>query len=122
MAEIIRDVYCYTNLDGVSDTTISEIDGRTYALVVASADNGVQIIDITDPGSPVAVTDDENGFTELDGANSVAVSEIDGRTYALVVALGGDGVQIIVITVPTNPTTTAVITDGAVGLRSWPGA
>ena len=53
-------------------------------------DDGVQIIDITTPGSPTAtasVTDGVNGFDELDGAFVFPVFCIT-RVCSVLVALG----------------------------------
>ena len=50
--------------------------GRTYAIVTAWGDDGVQIIDITNPihPSPVsAVFDGSGGFSALDDARDVEV-------------------------------------------------
>ena len=81
-----------------------EISGRIYA-VVAWPDDGVQIIDISDSGTPVlvaAITDGADGFTELGGASDIEIVEISGRTYAVVAAIR-DGVQMIDISCPTVP-------------------
>ena len=95
--------------------TTTTIGGSVYALVAGYADDGIQIIDITDPTSPAAVasvTDGVGGFDELDGAYSVATVEIGGHHYALVAATLDDGVQIINITYPASPAAVASVTDG----------
>ena len=46
----------YATLKNATDVTAITIDGSTYALVTAYADNGVQIIDISDPSSPKPVS------------------------------------------------------------------
>ena len=105
------------------DTVV--IGGSTYALVAASVDDGLQIIDITDPGNPsptASVTDGVGGFGELDGARSVDTAVIGGSTYALVAASGDDGLQIINITDPGNPSPTASVTDGVGGFGELRGA
>ncbi len=115
----------FMELDGAHHITIAEIAGGTYALVAAFSDNGVQIMDITDPTNPVpiaAVTDDADGFTELWGAGDIAVTDIDGRTYAIVTAFLDDGVQIMDITDPTNPVHIAAVTDDADGFTELWGA
>ena len=63
--------------------------GRTYAIVAALDDDGVQIMDITNPihPSPVsAVFDGSGGFGALDGAIDAEVFTQGGRTYAIVAA------------------------------------
>ena len=71
----------------------------TYALVAAKGDHGVQVIDITNPYAPTnasAPTDGSNGFTKLNGPESIAI--IAGSPeYALVAAKGDNGTQIIKI-------------------------
>ena len=83
---------------------------RHYALVAASTDNGVQIIDITDPSIPTAVasvtdnsTANPTNYSELQGASSVTTTYIGSRHYALVSSVGDNGVQIIDITEPARP-------------------
>ena len=105
----------FTELDGAYSVTTVVIGESTYALVTSYADDGVQIIDISTPASPTAtaaVTDGQGGFTELDGASSITTVVIDNTTYALVASYLDDGVQIINITDPENPTATAAVTDG----------
>ncbi|MYH04859.1 MAG: hypothetical protein F4140_08380, partial [Cenarchaeum sp. SB0675_bin_21] len=43
----------FTALDGANGVAIAEISGRTYAVITGN--DGVQIIDITVPASPVPV-------------------------------------------------------------------
>ena len=103
----------FTELDGAQSITTATIGSSTYALVASYVDEGVQIIDITDPSNPTAtaaVTDDQNGFTRLDGPRGITTATIDGSHYALVTSqLDGGGVQIINITDPSNPTATAAV-------------
>ena len=82
-----------------------ERDGRTYAIVAAGDDGGVQIMDITNPIHPTpisAVFDGLGGFSALGGPSDVEVFERDGRTYAIVTAWSDGGVQIMDITHPTQ--------------------
>ena len=95
----------FAGLGGAWDVAIAEISGKTYAVVAARDDDSVQVVDITDPASPVPVaglTDGVGGFTELDGAWDVAIAEISDRTYAVVAAYLDDGIQIIDITDPDH--------------------
>ena len=81
--------------------------------MAATDENGVQIIDITDPSSPSPVANVTDGatYTELYGAQSVATTQINSRHYALVAAWGDDGVQMIDITDPSSPSPVASATD-----------
>ena len=102
-------------LDDPSDIATVTIDTSTYALVTANTSDSVQIINITDPLNPTPasnITDDNDGYTKLDGARFITTVTIDTSTYALVAAYDDFGVQIINITDPYNPTSASAITDG----------
>ena len=111
----VTDGTTYTELDGASDITTTQIGSKHYALVPSSSDSGVQIINITDPANPAAVAaiaDGIGGFTTLAGATGITTTQINSKHYALVAAFQDDGVQIIDITDPANPAPVAAITDG----------
>ena len=113
----------YTVLKGAISITTTTIDSRHYALVASFFDDGVQIIDITDPSSPSAVagiTDCDTNctatdYTVLKGAISVTTTTIQvngvDRHYALVSSSTDDGVQIINITDPSRPSAIASVAD-----------
>ena len=123
----------FNELAGASAVAVAEIGGSTYAVVAASADSGVQVINITDPASPAAVssvTDGAGGFDRLDGASGIAVAGLGAATYAVVAAPGfatdgswyvgghlGGGVQVINITDPASPAAVSSVTDGAGGFH-----
>ena len=101
-------------LNGARSITTVVIGARTYALVASFIDHGVQIIDITDPTSPTATASiTDSSSLALDGPNDITTVEVEGRTYALVAAIGDDGAQIIDITDPTNHIATASIMDSS---------
>ena len=109
VAHVVDGQNSFTALYGARSIATTTIGSSTYALVAASVDNGVQIIDITDPSNPVAVSavsDGQGNFTELSFASSIATTTIGSSTYALVAASTDDGVQIINITTPSNPIAT----------------
>ena len=115
----------FNELEGAYDITTVVIDGSTYALVASLLDNGVQIIDITDPANPVAtssVTDGVDGFDTLKGASSITVVQSDLYTFALVASFGDNGVQAINITDPANPVAGSSIIDGSDGFDTLGGA
>ena len=100
-----------TILDGAYDVAIFGVGNRTYAVVAAVVEDGIQIIDVTDPATPVgagSIVDDAG--TALDGASAVDVFGVGDRTYA-VVASYREGIQIINVTDPSNPAATAAIFD-----------
>ncbi len=111
----ITDGDTFDELSGAYGITTVQIDSFTYALVVSNGDNGIQIIDITDPATPTAVSSisDGNTFDTLDGATDIAVVTIGLSTYALVTAFLDDGIQIINITNPAAPTVAYSISDGS---------
>ena len=92
-------------LGGAHHIATFESDDRTYAAVASDDDDGVQILDLTDPYSVTAA----DGITDIEGASHVTVFESDGRTYAAVVLY--DGVQILDLTDPYSVTVAGSITD-----------
>ncbi len=104
----------FNELEGASDITTVRINSSTYALVASEFDDGVQIIDITNPASPMAVSSvtDDDTFDTLDGARGITAVTINTFTYALVVSRTDDGIQIIDITNPAAPTAVASVSDG----------
>ena len=109
----------FDELDGARSVSTFTIGESTYAIVASHTDDGVQIIDISDPDNIVAkasATDGVNSFDVLDGAIDVETFTIDGNTYAIVVANTDDGVQIIELnTDTTGPTVTITSSTGDSG-------
>ena len=108
----VTDGVNYTELEDPFDVTTVTIGSSTFALVASYLEDSIQIIDITDPSNPIpasALTDGEDGFTELDGSISVTTVTIGTSTYALVAAILDNGVQIIDITDPYHPTPVMVL-------------
>ena len=118
-ASSITDGTRYPTLKGAISITTATIEGSTYALVAALADNGVQIINITDPYNPTNVSSITDGtqYPVLKQAFSITTATIGGSTYALVAARSDNGVQIINITDPYNPTNVSSITKGESNLE-----
>ena len=93
-------------------TTFTLSDGNTYAAVASRIDNGVQILNVTDPTAITATAQiTDNGSLELEGAHDVTTFTSDGNTYAAVASWDDNGVQILNVTDPTAITATAQITD-----------
>jgi len=107
-------VNSFTELSGADDVEVFTISGSTYAIVASQTDDGVQIINISDPANIVATDSETDGvtFPELDGARSVDVFTISGSTYAIVASFVDNGVQIINISDPANIVATDSETDG----------
>ena len=90
-----------------TSVTTTTIGTKHYALVAVDFSDSLQIIDITNPASPVATVrlmDNSGGFDVLGGAYSVTTTKIGTKHYALVASYySNQGVQIIDITDPTKP-------------------
>ena len=105
-------------LNGASDVDTFTIGSSTYAIVAGNVDDGVQIIDISDPTDITATARMENAAGEapnLDGARGVDVFTIGSSTYAIVTSFNYDGVQIIDISDPTNIVAKDTVRDTATG-------
>jgi len=90
-------------LDGPNGVATTTIDGKTYAIVVGR-DDGIAIIDISTPSSPVYVSEiEDDADKELEYGRDVEVATINGRTYAFVAAVDDDALAIIDISTPSSP-------------------
>ena len=110
----IADTATLELLLGASGITTFESGGSTYAAVASFNDDGVQILDVTDPSDITAagsITD--TATLELDGARAIATFESGGSTYAAVASLNDDGVQILDVTDPSAITAAGSIGDTA---------
>ena len=108
----IDDTYVGLDLDGAASVTIFESDGNTYAAVTSYGDDSVQILDIADPYDITAagsITDTDD--LVLDGANSIAIFNSRGDTYAAVSSESDSGVQMLDITDPYDITAADNIVD-----------
>ena len=106
-------------LGGAHSVTTVKIGDGTYALVASYDDDGIQIIDITDPSNPTAAASVADSIRNY-GTTHVAAAEIGGGTYALA-ASEFDGIRIVNITDPSNPATTAHVSNNALyGFSSIP--
>ena len=95
----------FTELLHATHVATFTIGSSTYAIATGMNDDRLEIFDISDPDNIVAkdsATDEEDGFTELDGPIGVAIFTIGSSTYAIVAACHGcayddltGGVQII---------------------------
>ena len=105
-------------LDGAWDIATFKSGVQTYAIVTASNDAGVQILNITDPSNITAAGSIMNSDDlELNGPRGMATFESGTDTYAIVAAYTDDGVQILNITSPTNILPAGNITDDTTNLK-----
>ena len=112
-------------LNGASDIEILKTEGRVYALVTGKWEDGVQILDITDPTDPVpvaAIFDNTDGYLALRGATDIEVAPVADRIIAAVSGALDDAVQFIDVTDPTNPAPLHAVFDGSGGHRALDGA
>ena len=75
-----------------------EIGGTSYAAVVSTSDNGIQLARILANGTLEAAgsaSDGDGGFDALAGPSGVAAFEMGGETFAAVSSLRDSGVQVI---------------------------
>lgn len=115
----------FDSLGGANHVTISEISDRLYAIVTASSDNSLQIIDFASPEYPVSaasIRDDTDGFEALGGAQDFVLSTIKNRIYGAVVGHSDNAVQIIDITIPNNPKPISAMFDDTDGFEALGGA
>ena len=96
----------YPALGGAADIEVFESSSRTHIMIAAPDDDGIQIVDVTNPYEPrptAAVFDDRQGFESLAGARAIAIGDINGRPYAVVAGYDDDYIQIIDIVNPYVP-------------------
>jgi len=103
---------------------IFKLGNSTYAAVTSSTEDGLQIINVTDPDNPVAagnLTDTEgtNGLL-LEYANGVDVFKIGSSTYAAIVARDDHGLQIAQLAAPdyTKPAFDSAVLDENTGMMT----
>ena len=92
-------------LAGAWNIATFESGGSTYAVVTAIFDDGVQILDVTDPYRITAADSIDNTLSlYLHTPNKIATFESGGSTYAAVAAYDNHGVQILDVTNPSGIT------------------
>ena len=106
-------------LNGAEDIATFKSGGHTYAAVTAYTDDGVQILNITDPDNITAASSITNSASAmLRGAEDIAIFESGGHTYAAVAAFHDNAVQILNITDPYKITPAGNITDNGTNTDS----
>ena len=105
------DEYKTRSLEAVN---IVEIDDLYYALVSPIRDNGIQIINITNPKSPTSTYFIEDGaeYPHVGDVSRIIITIVDNYTYALAIdrpSGDDDSIQIIDITNPESPNPASAI-------------
>lgn len=100
------------------------VSGNVLAVVGSSGLSGdaVTFVDVSDPASPVrlsALRDGVNGFSRLNGANSIAFTNLPGLGLHAIVTAGSDhAVTIIDVNNPAAPVLRAELVDDASGFNN----
>ncbi|MCS5611400.1 MAG: hypothetical protein NZ961_13345, partial [Candidatus Poribacteria bacterium] len=101
------DVNGFTELDGSYFVDTFTIGSSTYAIAATTFDDGVQLIDISDPTNIVAKDAADDGDVlvsktcrKLEGAAGVDTFMIGSSTYAIVAGWEDDGAQLVDISDP----------------------
>ena len=100
-----------TALGGASAVDVVRIGSGTYGVVASASEDGLQVLNLTDPADPMPVahiTDD--GMVALAGAYDVDIFAVGPGIYG-VVASPDDGLQVLNLTDPADPMPVAHITD-----------
>ena len=96
------------------------IDGSPHILVASYYGNSVQIIDVSNPDSPVpvaAVFDGVDGH-HLEGAHDIKAVHTGEGTFAVVSTSRDSGISVIDITNPSSPSAVSHVVDGRDGFDS----
>ena len=117
-------------LGGAHSVAIALIGGRTYAVVTAYVDGGLQLIDVTRPANPLAVAavqlpgpQDVKVVVTLAAAGANAAAPGRGeRVYALVAQYDLNAIAVVDITAPSAPVAVAAVAHGARGAATLEGA
>jgi hypothetical protein len=112
-------------LNGATDIEVLKTGGRVYAMITGKWEDGMQILDITNPADPMPVTavfDNRDGYVALRGATDIEVAPVADRTIAIVSGAFDDAVQFIDVTDPTNPAPLHAVFDGSGGYAALDGA
>ena len=105
--------------------TAVTIGSSAFVIAATLLDDGIQIINITDPYNPdsaYVITANDDGYTNLNDPSDIATVKIDSSTFALVASTSDGGVEIIDITDPYNPTPASAVNDGMDGYTALGGA
>tara|TARA_Y100000590_G_scaffold181413_1_gene206790 strand:- start:6163 stop:8364 length:2202 start_codon:yes stop_codon:yes gene_type:complete len=109
---------------GIATFTVSG-DSNTYAIVTSYSENGIQMINITEPDD-ISATDNEvdgtNDFDTIANAFGVDTFTVGTNVYAIVTSNADDAIQIINVTDPTDISATDSQVDGAESFTELQGA
>ena len=99
-------------LSGAHDAAIFGSNGRTFAAVTSYYEDGVQVLDLTDPYNIIpAGSIDVDTVPLLDVGSGIDIFDSDGRIYAAVASLGANSVWTFDLTDTHSIIPVDVITD-----------
>ena len=105
-------------LDGAQDVKAFRVQGGIYAAVAASGNDGIQIVNITDPANPRAAGHLSDNSSLLLSNPSLDIFQTGGRVYAAAASVDDNGIQIVNITDPANPQGVGQLADNSTLLLS----
>ena len=90
-------------LNGAWGITTFKSGSDTYAAVAANIDDGVQILNVTDPSEITAISSiDDDNTHRLQGVKGITAFESRGHTYVAVASSENNGVEILNVTTPSS--------------------
>lgn len=114
---VIRDGESFA-LDGPVGVTSGVISGTPYGIISGVWSGTIQVVDMSDPHSPVPVSvirDGVGDFEGYDGIVEVDLAYIDTRVYGVAISAFNSLVQIVDLTDPSEPAHVYTIHDGRDG-------
>ena len=112
-----------SGLDDIFYSHVFTINGSTYVIVSSNTVDSVGIINISNASSPVhLVTISNPEYPKLINPRGITTTTIGSSTYALVTSFTGNGIQIINVTDPSNPSPVYDITGNDGGYVKLNGA
>ena len=106
----------FDTLGRPQNTDFFEMSGRTYSIVAARVDDGVQLVRVREDATLEAAgsaVDGRDGFARLDGARGIDVFETaGGRMYAVVASKDDSGLQTIRLSPPSAAGVSASLSNG----------
>ncbi|MEK9770549.1 MAG: hypothetical protein VW683_16670, partial [Betaproteobacteria bacterium] len=114
VSSISESINSSLELAGAESVEVFTIGASTYAIVGSITDDGIQILDISDPTSIVAKdkkTDGDTGFTKIQDPYNVKAFEINGNPYAAVASYSENYITIVDLSDVDAITSTSGIVD-----------
>lgn len=116
----IRDGHGGFEIGGPVGVETGVIHGKPYAMIAGLRDGVVQVVDMSDPANPDPVSvirNGVNGFDAVSGVADVALAEIRGVPYAVMVSTTEDAFHVVYMQDPTTPLPFAKVSSNVFGLN-----